>query len=169
MPSKKAKKICASLILLGVLGLVIFHTVQFCKPQTIQGSLLAQFGGVTNEVGEVLAYLTNSSRWQITYYPRIETKEYGQWPSLPAEFRVDSIAKPRTIAPFTGEFVALAPPTNSGEWRLWMVYTADTERNEKVRQAQSFFRNIGLSGIGSRIKQDHAGYLILPESTESGN
>jgi len=164
--SPKTIKVAAMVTLLILLGLTTYRFIQFSKPQSIQGSLLARFAGITNGSGEILVFLTNCSRWQMTYYPRIEIKESGLWPTLPANIAFDDVAKPRTIPPFTNEPVALAPPTNALEWRLWIVYVAATERNQKVQKAQNFFESIGLSSIGYRIKWDEVGMLFLPESKD---
>lgn len=162
----KVLKVVIPLTAILLLGITVLGGRQFCRAQTIQGSLRASFAGKTNEAGEVLILLTNCSRWQITYYPRIEVKQSGSWPALPSNTPLDDIAKPRIILPFTNEPVALAPSVDAEKWRLWIVYVAATERNKRVQQMQSFFENIGLPSIGYRIEWDQPGFLVLPEAKD---
>jgi hypothetical protein len=161
----KVLKVVIPLTATLLLGITVIGGRQFCRAQAIQGVLRASFAGVTNETGEILVILTNCSRWQITYHPRVEVKESGLWPEFPTG-PADKIAKPRVLLPFTNEPVALVPPAGAAKWRLWIIYSAATERNKRVQQAQSFFEDIGLQNIGYRIQWDQLGFLTLPEAKD---
>lgn len=166
--SPRSVRVAIPMTAILLIGISVFGWRRFCAPQTIQGALRASFVGKTNETGQILVLLTNCSRWQITYYPRIEVKESGLWPAFPAG-TADEIAKPRVLLPFTNEPLAMAPPLDAAKWRLWILYDAVTERNKRVQQAQSFFEVIGLPGIGYRIKWDQPGILTLPEAKDPFN
>jgi len=124
---------------------------------------------MTNENGEILILLTNSSRWQITYYPRIQIKEAGFWPEYPWGASLRDMAKPRQIEPFTLQPVAIIPPTNAVKWRLWIDYVAATERDQKVLKLRTHFNDNGLSIIGNQIQVDEMGRFVLPESDDIFN
>lgn len=162
----KVLKVAIPLTAILLIGIAFLGWRQLGSVQTIQGSLCASFAGKTNETGEILVLLTNGSRWQITYYPRIEIMQSGLWPALPSNTAFEDIAKPRIIQPFTNEPVALAPPVDAAKWRLLIVYVAATERNRRVQRTQNLLERIGFPSIGYRIEWDHPGFLFLPETKD---
>lgn len=167
---KSKKTLIFSAIGIGVAVVVAIKTVRFCTPQSIMGSLDVSFSSVTNEAGNVSVTVTNCSRWQTTYWPRIEVKEFGLWPPYPNNVALDDLAKPRKISPYASDFILVSPPTNVSAWRLWVDYRADTERNKAVHKAQAFFEKIHLEGLSSKIiPWDLGGYVLLPKSDEPLN
>ena len=136
-------------------------------PTTIQGSLSIRPASATNEQGQILFAVENQSRWQITFWTRVETRTNDGWPPYPLGVPFSSLGFERQLGPKQKTNFFVSPPLWERHWRLWIDYSTKTTRESIVLKTQELLGAAGMPAVADRLQLDYGGYVVYPEETNN--